>query len=241
MTTLHKILTDLTYGEFAQLKLGNFLPTEHESEPDPRAYAQLSSHINLALSAIYTRFPLAVDEVYVQLHEAIALYKLTYQYAESNTASTEPVKYIMDTPENPFPDNILHIEEVYNEVGDQLTLNDPEDELSVFTPKYNTVQVPWPNDFNTIAVQYRAAHPEIIYAPGMDPKEIEVEIPEALHEALLFYVASRVLVGVTNNDGGNAGNSYYQKYMNRINFVNDMGMYIQTEQTNQKFERRGFV
>lgn len=241
MITLHDVLTDLTYGEFAQLKLANFLSTEHESEPDPKSYAQLCSHINIALKAIYTRFPLAVDEVYIQLSEEIALYHLSYEYAESNIAGLQPTKYIMDTIANPFPDNVLHIEEVYNEVGELLPLNNPEEDLSVFTPTYRTIQVPWPNNFNTIAVQYQAGHPKIVYAKGMDATQIEVLIPHALHEALLFYIASRVLTGVTNNDGSNAGNSYYAKYKSRVDFVVDMGMYIQSEQTNTKFENRGFV
>lgn len=245
MITLDDVLRDLTYGEFSQLNLGNFLPEEHENEPDPKAYAQLCSWINLGLKAIYSEFWLASEEIEIQLYDSIGTYILSDDYAVTNTASTQPTKYIVDSISSPFTDNILKIENVYDEEGNELPLNDPNfvDEagnpFSLYTPTYRELQVPWPNSYNTLAVQYRATHPKIKYTYGMDPTAIEVKIPHALHEALLWYVASRGF-GALGGDQGAEGNDYYQKFQNRVTEVKNQGLYIQTEPSNDRFADNGW-
>lgn len=240
MITLHDLLTDMTYGEFAQLNMGNFLPNEHESEPDPKSYAQLSSHINLGLKALYSEFYLSAAELYLQQYEQIGTYTLSYDYAVSNTASTQPIKYIVDTAENPFQDNILKIEEAYDELGNLLFLNDATEDLSLFTPTYRSVQIPWPNSFNQVAIQYRATHPIIDFTALSDPTAIEVEVPHPLHEALMMYIASRVYQSL-NNEGGQEGNDYFQKYYSKVADVRRQGLYVQPEPGNWRFAANGWV
>lgn len=240
MITLDDLLRDLTYGELSQLSMGNFLPDEHESEPDPKSYAQLSSWLNLGLKAIYAEFWLASAEIYIQQYEQIETYIISSEYAVSNVTSLQPIKYIIDTAENPFKDNLLKIESVFDEEGVELPINDITEDLSVHTPTYRSVQVPYPNNDNMFAVQYRATHEKITYAPGMDPTAIEIAIPHPLHEALLWYVASRAF-GSLGGDQGVEGNDYYQKYSNRIAQVRQQGLYIQTETTNWRFDQNGWA
>ena len=148
------------------------------------------------------------------------------------------MKYIMDTSENPFPDNLLKIEEVYNEVGEKLFLNDPDEDLSIYTPAFNQIQVPWPNDFNTVAVMYRADHPTVPYTSGMDPRTVYLELPRQLREALLFYVAARVFAGITTEKP--EANDYYQKYLAEVQKVHRLGLYITTDQDNNRFTDNGY-
>jgi hypothetical protein len=243
MITLHDVLTNLSYGEFSQLKLGNFLPDNSDAQPDPKAYNQLASHLNLGLQAIYSRFPLMYKEIYIQQSEEIAEYVLSYRYAQTNLDSDIPIeqRYIIDSSFHPFIYPVLHIEEVYDELGNLLSLNDPEDDLSIRTPSYRSLQVPWPNDFNQLAVQYKAGHPRVSFDSTTDLEGVEIEIPEALLEALQYYMASRVFNGLSNTDASNTANDYYMKYTNKINFVNEQGLYIQGEATNSKFDKRGYV
>ena len=246
MITLHDVLTDLTYGEFSQLNLGNFLPGEPESDPAPESYAQLSSWINKGLKAIYSTFWLASEEIEIQLYEEIGTYTLSYAFAVTNTEGSEPVKYIVDSESVPFTDNVLKIESVYDEEGNELPLNDHNavdaagDPFSLYTPTYRDLQVPWPNDLNTLAVQFRATHPKIEYASGMDPTAIEVVIPNGLDEALLWYVASR---GFTSLGGDHVAeaNNYYQLYTGRVAEIKNAGFFIQTEPTNARFSDNGWV
>lgn len=238
MITLHDIFVDLSGGEFSNLKIGAFALGDPDSEPDPRTYLQLIRHINLGMTALYTEFLLRSDECYIQLHEEIAIYKIDYRFAESNIAGSEPTKYIMDSVANPFPDNLLKIEEVYDEEGNQLYLNDPDQDLSVYTPSFNEIQVPWPNDWNTVAVMYRADHPSIAYTTGMAPEDVYLELPRQLREALLFYVAARVFAGITTEKP--EANDYYQKYLDQIKRVHRLGLQVTTDQDNNRFTDNGW-
>lgn len=240
MITLDDLLRDLSYGELAQLNIGNFIPEEHESEPDPRSYAQLSSWINLGLKAIYSEFWLASAEIYIQQYEQIETYVLSYDYAVSNTAGSQAIKYIIDTTENPFQDNVLKIEAAFDEDGVELPMNDITEELSIHTPTYRSIQIPYPNNENMTAIQYRATHAKINFSSGMDPTAIEIAIPHPLHEALLWYVASRAF-GSLGGDQGVEGNDYYQKYTNRVATVRQQGLYIQTEASNWRFDQNGWA
>lgn len=238
MITLQDIFHDLSSGEFSNLQLGDFTVDDPASEPDPRSYPQLLRHLNLGLTALYSRFLLRSEEVYVQLYEQIAIYTLDYRWAVSNVASAENPKYIIDTVADPFGDNILKIEEVYDEGGNLLRLNDPQEELSIFTPRYNAIQVPWPNDFNTLAVQYRADHPTIKYTEGMNAAATYVEVPRQLREALLFYIAARVYAAI--NTEKPEANDYYRKYMAKVDEVTEQGLYITTDQDNFRFTEGGW-
>ena len=238
MITLQDIFIDLSTGEFQNLELGDFTMKDPDSEPDPRSYLQLIRHINLALTALHSEFLLRSEECYIQLYEEIALYTLDYRWAVSNVTGSEPTKYIVDTVADPFPDNLLKIEEIYDEEGNLLRLNDPDDDLSIYTPRFNTIQVPWPNDFNTLAVQYRADHPTINYTYGMDPSTVYLELPRQLREALLFYVAARVYAGITTEKP--EANDYYRKYIAKLEEVNRQGLYITTDQDNARFTEGGW-
>jgi hypothetical protein len=233
MITLYDIMKDLTYGEFQHLNIGNLMPDTHQSEPDPRAYEQFVYQVNKALTAIHARFPLRWDEVELQLNEEVTDYFLREEYRQSD--GTAPVLYIVDTVAEPFVNNVLKVEEVYDEDGDEIPLNDVDEDLSVFTPYADMVQVPWPNDYNTISVQYRADHPKIEWAYGIDPETVNLEIQPHFIEPVLFYVAARIMAPLP--DGGT---QFWQKYQNRINFINDQGLYPQAQISSAKFDNRGF-
>ena len=241
MTTLNDLLKDLTYGEFAQLNIGNFLPDEHESEPDPKSYEQLSSWFNIGLTNIYSEFLLATEELYITQIEEAYTYLLTYDYAVSNTASTKDPKYITDSAEAPFHDNMLKIECAFDYLGNPLAMNNSSDVESVYTPTYRSLQIPWPNEFGIVTVQYRAGPAALVYASGMDPKAIDVPVPHPLREALLWYVASRAFSSLPDTQGSAEAADYYQKYVNRIATVRTQGLYIQDEETNTFFDMNGWV
>ncbi len=246
MITLDDILRDLTYGEFANLNIGRFLPDEDESEPDPASYAQLCSWVNLGLKNIYSTFFLASDELIIQQYDAITQYVLSYDYAFSNTGSIQDPKYLIDTVANPWKDNLLKIEAVYDEEGTQLPLNDGtavdsnNEANSLYTPNYRTLQIPYPVATNATSVEYRAGHEKIVYTSGMDPTGIEIAIPHPLHEALLWYIASRGFASI-NGDQGQEGNDYYRKFQARVTEVTDQGLYVQDEKSNSRFSTNGWV
>lgn len=232
------VFKDLSYGELRNASIGNLIPEDNESEPDPKDYAQILSHLNRGLDRLYGRFFLASQEIYIQQYEEIETYVLDSRYAESNTESTEPIKYIADSVANPFLDNVLKIESCFDELGNPLCLNDQTEELSLFTPTFKSIQMPWPNDFNTVAVQFRAKHVEVVWTPDMDAEAVEVAIPESLYEALLNFVAYRA---APKMDGGAEAMAYLALYEQICKQVEDDGLYIQTEPGNWRFDHHGWV
>lgn len=240
---LQDILNDLTYGELANTYVSGYLQDEFESEPDPATYARLLSHINVALRQLYKEFFLRSEEHYIALSEEKTTYKLHTDYAQTNVDSPIDIadRYIMDTTDNPFYDNILHIESVFDEDGVELPLNDATQDLSVYTPNFRTIQVPYPEDGMTIAVQFRATHPVIPYTDEtFDPSTVEVELPNSLHEALILYITGRMLRPMGGERTADSM-AYFQLYKDSIQIVKDEGLEIQVEHNNERFEDRGWA
>jgi len=233
------VFTALTYGELKQLKLGGFDADSLESAPVPDSYAPLISAINLGLTELHKRFLLKTEEIYVQQYAHIEIYTLAWKYAATNTASTEPYKYIVDTVAAPFQDNVLKIEEIYNEIGELLVLNDADDDESLFTPTYRSIQVPAPVSANVLGVQYRANHPKLVFARGMQPANVEIELPEGLLEALLYYIAMRSFSSL-NTDDNHESDNYLKKFEASCIQYKLSGLNLQPDLGNSNFDARGW-
>ena len=240
MTTLKDIFEQLTYGELSNLAVGNLVSDDPESAPDPKDYARIMAHINLGLKALYTRFWLSSKEVIIQLYDHIQIYTLDRKYAVTNNLSMEKWKYIIDSVYEPFLDDVLKIEQVFDEGGRGLFLNDLTEPWSVFTPAYNQVRITYPMWCNSLVVHYRASHPTLKYEPGMDPASIEVLLPEAMLEPLLFYVAHRAF-GSLNVDQNAESNNYLQKYEQSCQRLMQLGLYITPNYGNERLDQKGWV
>jgi hypothetical protein len=236
--TLLDIFKDLTYGELKGLAIGNLDPEDNESQPDPKVYTQIISHLNRGLTKIFTRFFLSSQEIYIEQVESISEYFLDSRYAQSNTGSTEPTKYIADSVAHPFLDDVLKVEQVYDEAGCLLFLNDPTEELSLYSPTARSIQIPWPNEFNTVAVQYRASHPRVSWDIGTDADLVEVKVPEALYLALLYFIAARATPLPVGQD---SATNFMQLYEMECKTVETYGMQIQPEVGPWRFDAHGWV
>jgi len=236
---LRSILKDLTYGELQGLKIGNLLAGEAESEPDPHQYEQIISYINLGMTEIYKRFFLKSREIYVQQHEEISTYLLHSDYSLANTASSiaESERYIIDTAADPFLDDILKVEEVYDEEGVKIPLNDITEDLSIYTPTFRSIQVPYPDDEVTVSVQYRANHPRITADVTTDADDIEVHIPNSLYEALLYFVGSRAHRATNMEKSAD----YWQMFKRSVDDVERLGLEVQGEPGDWRFDDHGWV
>jgi len=231
---LSEIFEHLTSGELSQLALG----VGDNGEIAPESYPKLISSVNLGLLELYKRFPVLEKQVIIQQYDAITQYQLLYKYAESNTESSEDPKYIVDTVLDPFLEDVLKIEQVYNELGEEIPLNNSEDDDSYFTPYVSTLQVPQPDSENATTILYRAA-PEKILVAGLDPFEEEVAVPYQLLEALLFYVAARAHSSIAA--GSPADVTYLTKFENACAQVERFGLSQVENNSNVKPEREGWV
>jgi len=244
---LSELFDQLTYGELSQLEYSGadnqgLLIEDHK---------RIIPHINLALTELYKRFPLRKEEVIIHCQDHIQTYYLTYKYAATNKQSDVKYKYIHDSIFQPFNDNVLKIERVFNEDGQELHLNETDPYIiqtetlqqsrkawSVNTPTYNSIQIPYPMETNSLLVEYRADH-EKIPKDNLYPDEIEIDIPSALLEALLQYIASRAYTSL-GGDSAQEGNNFMTKFEASVIKVEQLGLVNSDNTTNQKLEVNGW-
>lgn len=239
MILLQELFQDLQYGELSQFSVSGDIDNPMTGI-SPADYPAVISHLNKALTAIHTRLPLRDRELTLQQFEELSFYVLSSEYAVSNTESLEPIKYIIDTAERPFIDDVLGITAVYDEAGCRIPLNDDNNCNSYWLNNYRTLQIPEPADDNTVFITYRANHPKI--EPDADPATTEIDIPDFCIEAVLAYVASRMYA--RSNDSGAVARSLemvqkYEAYCQEIERRNVLNNY--NNNTNLKLEERGFV
>lgn len=237
MLTLQDIFEQLTYGELAQLSVGG----ADTGGIQVKDYPKVISHINMGLTALYTRFPLRIKELTLQQHEQITLYKLDYAFAQSNTESTEAIKYIIDTANAPFLDDVLRINTAFDELGNEVQINDEDSNTSIFTPDYDTIQIPYPINTSAYFFTYRARHPKIPL-DTLDPASVNVDIPIYLLEALLTYVVGRVLTSKGGTDGLTESGTYLNKFEALCRQVEEHNlMNSSSSETNTKLDDNGWT
>jgi len=231
---LSTVFDRLTTIELSQLAVGG----EEEGAIEESNYPKILTAINGALNQLYIRFPLKLQEVMIQQFDHISNYTLHTDFAQSNTASTEVYKYINDYAAEPFTDDVIKVELVYNEIGVELPLNDPDDHYSVFTPQYNVLQIPYPDAANAVSVVYRAT-PTLLVTTSTD-LTVDVPIPPQMIEPLIAYTA-HLIFGAGNIGGSEDASAYLAKYLRLCEDLEKYGAFNVTRNTNLKLWRNGWV
>lgn len=255
--TLQDIFDELTYGELSQLAVGGRDSAEPEIAEEDRP--GLVRHVGTALTAIYTRFRLREKSVFVQMVPGKTTYVLHQKFLINNTTSDEPVKFLLDSEDDVFDGSLLKVESVnalaaeldVAQRGDDpyvaLPLNEVGNFRSVRTPSTLILQIP--DYYHTeqdqplkLRVDYRAVHPPLdIPLAVAAPIAVEIELPDAYLQALLYNVASRIMNPVGMSEEFHSGNSYYAKYENECARLELENVQIDNMQANTNFERQGFV
>lgn len=237
---LRAIFDQLSAGELSQISLGGDMLGEIAESN----YPKITSHVNLALTELHKRFMIKEGTVLLALQTGLTTYVLDRKYAVSNTASTEPVKYISDAS-SPYLDDVFKIERVYDEDDLELALNVFEDTLSVLTPGYRVVVVPTSEEFvsTTLRVVYRANHRVLDVADWADPDVSEIDLPYTYLEALLLYVASRVMnpIGFAGGNGFHEGNNYMAKFEKACALLEFQNYRVDQQGQNTRLEKNGWV
>lgn len=233
---LEDIFDHLTYGELFQLSIGGAEVDGFIAIDD---YPKIIPHINLGLLELFKRFPLHTKSIEILQDNTINKYLLKSEYS-LNSGSAQPIKYLLDSVNDVFTDTVLKIEEVFDVDGKNIPLNDRNNEDSYYTPTYNSLLVPAPNDTTTVKVTYRAAHNKIVVA-GLDPTTTEVEIPASLLEPLLYFVASRVQASVLSMDGQNESLMHLQKFEASIAKIKELDLINDDEFISSRVIDNGWV
>ena len=224
---LSQIIDSVKYGELNNVYTDEKLP-------------QIISFINLGLIQIYSKLPVVEKQVTIQEYPQISLYKLSSAYARHNHLSPLKHKYILDTPDNPFTDDVLFITCICDEHGFTIPLNDDNHRHSVFIASHDTIQIPNANENEAIFVIYRAK-PRYINPQTKDLNQ-EVELPDYLLEALTSFIGFKAHQSIGGQEGQGTAQALYQRFtelMNQAMTDNIAGDNVMP--TNIKLKMRGFV
>ena len=230
---LSEIFDQLHHGELSSLDLGG----DEEGDIIAENYPRVISHINLALTALYKLFPLSTGTVTITQDEAVSKYYLDSAYsAVTGTAST---LYLIDTVAEPFVDNVLKIETIYDEDGDICFFNEASEVTSMFNVDFDSFTVPNPVTGENLQVKYRADH-EAISINEADSSAVNVRISRALMEPLLFYVASRAFASSPPLEGVDRSAQYLAKFEASVMRIKDLDLVNDEEQANEKLDDNGW-
>ena len=235
---LSEVFEMLQYGELANVSMSGDI--DEPSGIRVEDYPTLISHINLALTDLHTKFNLKEREVVIQQYDEISFYNLESKYAVSNSDSLEPIKYIIDSEDNLFNDDIIRINSIYDEGGNELPINDENADNSIYLNSYKRIQIVQPVSENSIFILYRANHNKL---DSKNPDlNAEVELPAYCIEALLSYVASRVHSQRTSQEAQATAVNLMSKYNMICTQLEEKNvLYNSPSNTNFKLGDRGWV
>lgn len=225
---LQTILDHLRFGVLKGVDAGKY-----DSMHQPQDYPELLNFINLALSDLHTELPLRNETIFVDLNESISTYFLTGDYAATST-SGQPVKYIQDTADDPFTDNVITITKIEDELGNPYVLNDSNDCESITLPVFNAINVPNPQTGKTLKISYKANHP-IIDIQTLSPTT-EILIPTTVLNALGLYIKYQVYGGIISMEAQQASNAAFTLYQAEVERLRNVGVVMDDQTTSNQFE-----
>ena len=248
---LSDILEQLSIGELSQLAIGGYSSGIGIEECN---YGKIIPHINLALSELYSRFPINMEQLRIEQQEGVNEYYLDPKFAQSNETSVEPIKYIQDLPPaKPFVTSPLRIEAIFNHEGketryteddgsyvQELSATDQDNYWMAFTPSFNSIYLPYPEPGVPVYVTYRSA-PEKIKVIGVVPHKTEIPLPMTLLAPLLSFVASRVFSNLNSDNSLNEGQYYYKKFEAACAKLVKEDVFNTYNKLNDKLDTNGWV
>ena len=250
--TLQDIYNQLSYGELRLLFVGGSDIDSTDTGMTTEQFIKLLPTIQLGLTALYKQFLLREGQFFIQRQENMQSYVLNRKFAQSNTSSSEQVKYIIDT-DIPFDSELFKVERVYgllNEQPYEIPLNEINNKSALRTPSNQLLmlpalpdEAPWLAETDVMKVYYRTDHPKIdVNIANAVPLAQEIELPVTHLEALCFYVASRIHNPMGMVPGAmHEGNNYYERYRQEVGLLKQLNLEIDTFAEISKLHDRGFV
>lgn len=245
MFNLETLINTLRYGDLSSTSIGvDGFSDLDITKLQPKQINRIINITNNVLVDICSNLPVFTKQLDLMSVDFLSLYKLSSEYALSNSLSNEPIKYILDSPRYPFNDDILYITNVTNEIGKSLPINDREAFASVFIPSYNVIQLTHVGYNQIFNITYRASHPiiNLVGSSIEDTLNQEINLPSILRDLLLKKVASIYYSSMGGSDNNNTAQKLegeYQLKLNNIIINNTLG--VSDLPTNVKANRKGFI
>jgi len=237
---LSGIFKRLVSGEFHRHSLGEDLV---DGSINPDHYSLVLPMINMGIDTLHTRFILREEEVIVRLQEWITTYTLHTDHAMYNNSDTTGLKprYLHDSSLYPFQNTIIKILTIHNEMGQERFINDSNQQYAIHLNNHNTFQHPYPDKENAVSVVYQSTLPDIELTNTFDPDKIEVDMGIPYIEALCYFVATRVHIGMNDQETMAEMNAFTAKYERSIALLQKDVITRSSVFLSDQFEMQGWV
>lgn len=234
---LDDLFRDLALAELSNLSVGENGTIIAEKRPQVVVYA------NEGLLMLHSRFVLKEKDLLLEMREAQTYYHLLKRYAWSQYSAENPpdrwhTPYIMDTPAEPFEEDVIKILSVWNSFGQKMPLNDSEHPMSTFNPQSNVLQVPFPIAGQSLAIEYQAKHALLDHCECKG----EISLPDVLWPALKAYVAAKMCTHMNTQEMTAKGGEHMLNFEGICQGVVEMDLVNTTSSsTNSRFDKRGWI
>lgn len=179
--------------------------------------------INMGILEIHKRFVLWQAEALITMADGV------FEYALDGTDTNVTI----DLSDHQF----LHLDEVFDDDGENMSINDESDPLGVATPRWNVVEIP-PVGITAgveLSLIYRAAPKFLTH------EKQEIPLPPQFFEALFHYVGFRGHAGTKGTEQNTENNTHYKRFERSCDRVKLEGLYTEDSLNSSKFDDRGFV
>jgi hypothetical protein len=209
----------------------------------------LVDYINDGMLQLHSQFVLIENELIIEEQEGTTSYKIHSDY--SMETGVGPVAYIRDSAQDPYKNDLIKILAIYRDNttgGSQpvsVALNDATKDDSLYTPKFDVLQIPDPVQDSPLYLLYQAKHPELLIggteeAPVVDLEQ-EFELPDVLVPALIEYVSYKVFTHMNGQEHTAKAKEHFDNYRMIVGHVEDKDLVNSSlSNTNTKFNERGF-
>jgi hypothetical protein len=232
---LEDLYRRLSYGELSNLALSS----EGSGSILEGAQPRIVVYAEEALVRLYSTFILKTKSVILTPLDHITHYHLKKRFAFSQrNVSNEDFYYIQDLDDEPFAEDVIKVLEVFDEVGNEVPLNDAEQPLSVFTPQALMLQVPTAWNGQVLSLLYQASHPKL---DARNPRSI-IELPDVLDGALTAFIAHKVHSHMNTMESSAKAQEHLSTFTGICTDVVDKDLVATSIlRSNSRFHKRGWI
>lgn len=233
MVTVKTLFDALSASELRNLGFGSIV----EDGIEQKDLGTIIPIMNSGLRMIYTEIPLKVS----QIHFKTRPFQTIYKFSSANSRSKGG--FILDGygDSGEFLDDLLKIDRVDDEMGNEYPINDRLMNNSIYTPEYNKIEIPFIGRHPRILrLTYRASHKPIPMLPINEVVNVEMELPESLINALCIYIGSNIRAGLVKGDNVSVTGVDLSSFMMEIMRLKKTNLFLRDVSTNLIFEFTGF-
>lgn len=210
---------------------------------NPEDYRKVATAINAGLTQLHTRFLLRKGQLDVQLHPDVRTYQLASRNMIPSAGEASAAKYVW--PAMDFRDNLLKIQQVFDDQGRELSMNNHSTYFSVSETAIDTIVVPEnlydKHDVRKLRIVYRQNHKMIpTCCDDLDPESYGLTLPRSHLWALCLFVAARMHIPIGLQDATYSGNSFMSLFGAECDRLEITGIQVKDIGVSEGIVRKGF-